>query len=86
MPVGKRAPLKVGEWNRLKFTLRGDDVVIAVNEVEVATHKIEAPNQRTFGLFRFADAAGVKVRNVMHRGKWPANLPLLAEQELASAK
>jgi tetratricopeptide (TPR) repeat protein len=79
------APLKAGDWNKLKLTLRGDEAILFVNGTEVARRKIDPTNQRTFGLFRFADASGVRVRNVVHRGNWPRALPPLVEQELAVA-
>jgi hypothetical protein len=31
--------------------------------------------QRTFGLFHYADATGLRVRNVTYRGEWPRQLP-----------
>jgi hypothetical protein len=80
----KPVPLKSGDWNHLKLILRGDEAQIIVNETEVARRKLEPTNQRTFGLFRFADASGVRVRNVVHRGNWPRALPAIAEQELAA--
>jgi hypothetical protein len=85
LPGSRPVPLKAGGWNRLKLTVRGDTVTVEVNGSEVATHAIEPLNDRTFGLFRYADAAGVRVRNVVHRGDWPAALPPLAEQSLATA-
>jgi hypothetical protein len=76
-------PLKEGAWNKLKLALVGDEVTIAVNGIRVAQRKLEPGNQRAFGLFRYADATGVRVRNVIHRGQWPTELPPLSRQELA---
>jgi hypothetical protein len=83
IPGSKRAPLKAADWNQVKLVLRDDGVDVVVNGAEVAKCKIEPANVRTFGLFRFAEVGGVRVRNVVHRGKWPGKLPPLAEQELA---
>jgi Protein of unknown function (DUF1583)/Protein of unknown function (DUF1581) len=85
IPGASPVPLNSGEWNRLKLALRGDEVQIEVNGTEVARQKLEPTNQRTFGLFRFADSAGTRARNVIYRGKWPATLPPLSQQELAVA-
>jgi hypothetical protein len=79
------APLKSGEWNRLKLVLRGEEALVIVNDAEVARQKLESTNHRTFALFRFADASGVKVRNVIHRGNWPQALPPVENQELSAA-
>jgi hypothetical protein len=79
-------PLKSGEWNKLKLTLAGDEVTVAVNGAQVARRKLEGTNQRTFGLFRYADVSGVRVRNIVYRGQWPLELPPVAKQELAAAK
>jgi hypothetical protein len=72
LPGARPVPLKAGEWNQLKLALQGDEAAISVNGTEVARRKLEATNHRTLGLFRFADASGVRVRNVIHRGHWPA--------------
>ncbi len=72
---GKPVPLKAGEWNKALLTLQGDELAIAVNGVEVARHTLEPTNHRTLGLFRFADVSGVRVRNIIHRGQWPAGPP-----------
>jgi hypothetical protein len=85
IPGSQPVPLKSGQWNQLKLSLRGDEVQVIVNGTEVATQRLEPSNQRTFGLFRFADATGVKVRNVVHRGKWPLEPAPLSQQELAGA-
>ncbi|HEY2412465.1 MAG TPA: DUF1583 domain-containing protein [Pirellulaceae bacterium] len=78
-------PLQAGQWNLLKLVLRGNQIVIHVNGTEVASRTLESTNQRTLGLFRFADITAVQVRNVNYRGNWPTTLPALAEQELATS-
>jgi hypothetical protein len=74
IPGAKPVPLKAGRWNQLRVTVSGDEATIAVNGVEVARRKLEANNRRILGLFHFADASGVRVRNVVLRGQWPLSL------------
>jgi hypothetical protein len=80
----KPVALQAGQWNKLKLVLIGDDVTIEVNGSEVGRRKLEPTNQRTLGLFRFADVSAVRVRNVVYRGKWPTELPPLDRQELSA--
>ena len=81
----KRATLKAGEWNKLKLTLSGDEAIVFVNGEKVARRTLESTNQRVFGLFRYSDATGVRVRNVVHRANWPTVLPPVEKQELATS-
>jgi hypothetical protein len=85
LPGSSPAPLKAGEWNKLKLAIAGDEVTVAVNGQEVARRKLESTNQRVFGLFRYADATSARVRQVVYRGQWPMALPALDKQELAVA-
>jgi tetratricopeptide (TPR) repeat protein len=78
--------LKERDWNKVKLRLAGSDVVLEVNEAQVGRAKLEATNERALGLFRYADAAGVRVRNVIYRGDWPKVVPPPEEQELAQKK
>jgi hypothetical protein len=68
-------PLKPRAWNRLKLALKGDAVALRLNGVEVYERTLESTNQRTFGLFHYADATDLRVRNVTYRGEWPRPLP-----------
>lgn len=76
-------PLIPNEWNRARLTLKGDRIEIALNGETIMTRTLEPENQRTFGLFHYADQTEVRVRNLRWRGNWPKELPPLAEQELA---
>jgi hypothetical protein len=76
-------PLKQNAWNRLQLSLAGDTVQLKLNDTLVYERKLEATNQRTFGLFHYADRTEALVRNVVWRGGWPRELPPIAEQELA---
>lgn len=77
-------PLKNGDWNRLQLRLTGDTVSLVLNETVVYERALEATNQRTFGLFHFADETQARIRNIVWRGDWPRSLPPIAEQELAN--
>jgi tetratricopeptide (TPR) repeat protein len=76
---GGELGLKAREWNRLKLGVVGDRVTVWLNGKEVYQRELEATNQRTFGLFHFADETEVRVRNVTYRGKWPRHMPQGAE-------
>lgn len=75
-------PLIVGDWNHLQLQLSGDTVTLSLNDQVVYERVLEATNQRTFGLFHFADETQARVRNIVWKGDWPRELPPLAEQEL----
>ncbi|MCA9047471.1 MAG: DUF1583 domain-containing protein, partial [Planctomycetaceae bacterium] len=76
-------PLKPGEWNQLALDVRGDVVSVVLNEIEVFRRTLEPGNNRTFGLFHFADQTAVRVRNITWKGNWPRQLPPIADQPLA---
>ena len=79
----EQLPLKPMDWNRLRLTLRGDEVSLELNGQLIYQRVLEATNQRTFGLFHYADQTESRVRNIVWRGDWPRELPSLSEQELA---
>jgi hypothetical protein len=68
-------PLKVKAWNNLKLALAGDTVILHLNGVVIYQRLLESTNQRTFGLFHYADETTLRVRNVTYRGQWPRRLP-----------
>jgi len=86
-PANRRGPgqlpLQADAWNRLAVTLRGDTVHVVLNGQLIYQRELEPTNQRTFGLFHYADQTEARVRNVTWRGDWPRELPPASEQELA---
>jgi hypothetical protein len=70
-----KLPLKENAWNRAKLAVAGDTVSVSLNGVEVYQRRIESTNQRTFGLFHYADETEARVRNIQYRGNWPKQLP-----------
>src|SRR5262249_36056753 len=76
-------PLKAKEWNRLVLRLSGDRVALQLNGQLIYERPLEATNQRSFGLFHYADEAEVRVRKVICRGEWPRTLPdtLMSRQD-----
>lgn len=76
-------PLKVDDWNRMQVAVDGDVVTLTLNGEQIYERPLEPTNQRTFGLFYYADRTNLRVRRVIWRGDWPRELPSLAEQELA---
>jgi len=75
-------PLKMQAWNRLTFTLHGDTVLLELNGEPIYERKLEATNQRTFGLFHYSDRTEARVRNIVWRGDWPKQVSPSREQEL----
>lgn len=75
-------PLKNAAWNKLRFTLHGDTVLLELNGESVYERKLDATNQRTFGLFHYSDQTEARVRNIVWRGDWPKQVSPLHEQEL----
>lgn len=82
----ERLPLLPNEWNRLKISLRGSSASLELNGVRIYERELESTNQRTFGLFHYADRNEVLVRNPVMRGDWPKTLPPIGEQQLADPK
>ncbi|HEV3167614.1 MAG TPA: DUF1583 domain-containing protein, partial [Isosphaeraceae bacterium] len=78
-PANRRGPaslpLKPKDWNRLALRLHGDTISVRLNDELIYERPLEPTNQRTFGLFHYADETGVRVRNVIYRGQWPRKLP-----------
>jgi hypothetical protein len=68
-------PLKAKEWNRLVLRLSGDRVSLRLNGQLIYERTLEASNQRSFGLFHYADESEARVRKVTYRGEWPRALP-----------
>jgi len=75
-------PLKNAAWNKLRFTLHGDTVLLELNGESIYERKLDATNQRTFGLFHYSDQTEARVRNIVWRGDWPKQVSPLHEQEL----
>lgn len=73
-------------WNQVRLELAGDRVKISVNERTVYDGDVHPTNDRTFGLFHYADQSEVRVRNMTWTGQWPKSLPTLSDQELRSRK
>jgi tetratricopeptide (TPR) repeat protein len=70
-----RLPLKAKAWNHLRLVLAGDTVTLNLNGEEIYQRVLESTNQRTFGLFHYADETTLRVRNVTYRGQWPRRVP-----------
>lgn len=85
-PDNRRGPesltLLPGEWNRAKIAITKDTVTLKLNGELIYERDLESDNDRTFGLFYFADASELRVRNVTMRGNWPKTVAPLLEQEL----
>jgi hypothetical protein len=78
-PEGRRGPasipLRSKAWNRMKLGVAGDRISLRLNDVLIYDRAIEPVNQRSFGLFHFADLTQARVRNVTFEGDWPRSVP-----------
>ena len=81
-----RLPLREKQLNHMKLAIVGRTVSIELNGLLIYQRQLEPANQRTFGLFHYADRTALAVRNVVMRGEWPKMLPPPYEQELADPK
>ncbi|MGZ0162981.1 MAG: DUF1583 domain-containing protein [Planctomycetales bacterium] len=79
-------PLQTGEWNHMKVAIAGNTVTLTLNDEAIYERVLEPENERTFGLFHFADVSTVRVRNIAMRGDWPKTLPSVSEQGLADPR
>ena len=79
-------PLKAGAWNRMVVAVAGDVLTLRLNDVVVYERPIEPTNQRTFGLFHYADQGEARVRDVNYRGAWPKRRPVALDFDLLPAK
>ena len=70
-------PLKAGAWNRMVLAVSGDRLTLRLNDQIIYDRPIEPTNQRTFGLFHYADESEARVRNVTYRGAWPKEKPTI---------
>ena len=68
-------PLKPNAWNSLVLSLAGDKATLELNGQAIYERSLEPTNQRTFGLFHFADETQVRVRSISYQGHWPRRLP-----------
>lgn len=65
-----KLPLKENEWNKVAVKLKGDNVSITLNDVEVYERTLEPANQRLIGLFHDKRQTA-KVRKAVLAGPWP---------------
>ncbi|ELP32156.1 hypothetical protein RBSWK_03855 [Rhodopirellula baltica SWK14] len=75
--------LKENDWNRVRLTIQGDQLQIAVNGVDAFQHTL-IQRQRRLGLYYVGSESKLKVRNMIWTGDWPKSLPAPQKQELAS--
>jgi hypothetical protein len=79
-------PLKENGWNDFHIETHGDRLTLSVNSEKVAELDLtDPPSTRRFGLFRYGNETGCRVKNLVYRGQWPTKLPAVADQELAQA-
>jgi len=67
-------PLRAGDWNTLIVALHGDVATLELNGQTILERRLEAGNNRQFGLFHDKDRTEVRVRNVVLKGRWPQTL------------
>ena len=62
-------------WYRLVLGLAGDRITLELNDQPIYERSLEPTNQRSFGLFHYADETMARVRHVTYHGQWPHSLP-----------
>ena len=80
-------PLKNNAWNRARLSILGGALTLHLNDELIYQRALSDEEDRTFGLFYFADETGLRVRNVTMRCDWPMKLPSpspFADPEIAS--
>lgn len=71
----EKLPLQAGAWNAMTIALKGDEVTLKLNEVDVYRRTLPAHNTRIPGLFHYKDQTGGQVRNITWSGSWPQKVP-----------
>ena len=67
-------PLRQKQWNHVRLELAGASVRLLLNTEFIYEHPLQPNNDRTFGLFHFADQGTAQARRVTMRGSWPTQL------------
>lgn len=67
----EKLPLNAKAWNKVRLSVAGDTVKVALNGVDVYERTIEPTNQRFFGLFHYTDRTEARVRGMTYTGAWP---------------
>ncbi len=70
-----KLPLNEKAWNKVRITVVGNTVKLALNGTEVYERPIESTNQRLFGLFHYTDLTEARVRSMTYAGNWAKTLP-----------
>ena len=70
----KPIPLKAGEWNAVKLSVKANTVTLDLNGQTVYERPLESSSGRQFGLFHFKDQTSAQARNLVLRGHWPEAL------------
>ena len=81
-----RLPLIADSWNHVQLKLTDDTINLILNDQLVYQRKLDLSNQRTFGIFHYADQTESRVRNIVWRGNWPRRLPVVTDQTPADTR
>ncbi|WP_197167967.1 DUF1583 domain-containing protein [Neorhodopirellula pilleata] len=68
-------PLRESAWNQVRVEVQGNELRLRLNDQLVYEREINVNNDRTFGLFHFADQGEIRVRRIILEGDWPKKLP-----------
>lgn len=79
----KSVPLNLGAWNHVEVGIEGDLATLTLNGAPVASLQLDSAAPQPFGLFHFSERSEARARNIQMKGRWPTELPALAEQSLA---
>ncbi len=80
--TGKPLPLRPNAWNTMRIIVDDNAVKMELNGEVICVRKLEATNDRVFGLFHYKDRTSAQVRNVVLTGNWPEKLVPAAMADL----
>ncbi len=80
----KPLPLQESDWNRIKLSLRGDELSWVINDTSVGKCTLSQPKPlRHLSLCYPWMTHELSVRKLIYQGNWPKQLPMLSDQILA---
>ncbi len=75
-------PLKVGV-NHMKVTVKGNELLLNLNDTDIYRRHLSTSDQRFFGFFHYNGVTEARIRNVTYRGAWAREVPSVSKQQFA---
>ncbi len=67
-------PLKQGEWNSARLSVKGDVVALELNGKPIYEHTLTTGDERQFGVYHDKSRTSARFRNAVLTGHWPSSL------------